>query len=132
MTINDLVTRALTLAGVYGQGRTPSAEHMRDGIATLNEMLEAWALDGMDMGLGTLVQTDDGMIDAAFVKGVRYNLAVELAGAHGIFNELPASVIAEAETQKELIRAALSDIDNMRCDTALLPQRQFYDWVNDH
>ena len=53
MTINDLVTRSLQLAGVVGMNRTPSAAEMIDGIATLNEMLEAWALDGMDMGLGT-------------------------------------------------------------------------------
>jgi hypothetical protein len=81
---------------------------MNDGIDTLNEMLAAWALDGMDLGLETLVQTDEDLIDAAFVKGIRYNLAVELAGSHGILNELPGSVVNEAETQKELIRAALA------------------------
>ncbi len=132
MTINDLVTRALTLAGVVGLNRTPSAAEMDDGIASLNEMLEAWALDGMDMGLGTLVQTDDNMIDAAFVKCIRYNLAVELAGSHGILNELPANISIEAETQKELLRAALSDIDNLRCDNALIGRQPFYDWINDN
>lgn len=123
MTIAELVTRALQLAGVVGMNRAPSAPEMNDGIATMNEMLAAWALDGMDMGLGTLVQTDENLIDDAFVKGIRYNLAVELAGSHGILSELPASVAVEAEAQKELIRAALSDIDNLRCDNALLPSR---------
>ena len=128
MTINDLVTRALQLAGVVGMNRAPSASEMIDGIDTLNEMLSAWALDGMDLGLGTLVQTDANMIDDAFVKGVRYNLSVELAGSHGILSELPANIIATAEEQKELIRAALSDIDNLRCDNALLDPRPWFNW----
>jgi hypothetical protein len=77
--------------------RAPSAAEMNDGVDSLNEMLQAWALDGMDLGLETLVQTDEDLLDAAFVKGIRYNLAVELAGSHGILNELPGSVVGEAE-----------------------------------
>lgn len=132
MTINDLVTRALQLAGIVGMGRAPSAAEMNDGISTLNEMLEAWALDGMALGLNTLVQTDEDMIDAAFVKGIRYSLAVELAGSHGILNELPANVIATADSEQELIRASLADIDNLRCDNALIGRKPFYDWINDN
>jgi hypothetical protein len=79
----------------------------------------------MDLGLETLVQTDEDLLDAAFVKGIRYNLAVELAGSHGILNELPGSVVGEAETQKELIRAALADVNNLRCDNALIGRKPF-------
>lgn len=126
MTVGDLVTRALQLAGIVGMNRAPSAAEMNDGIETLNEMLSAWAIDGMDMGLNTLSQTDADLLDAGFVKGIRYNLAVELAGAHGILNELPQSVIIEAETQKGLIRAALVDVDYSRIDRALLPRPRGY------
>lgn len=132
MTIGDLVTRALQLAGVVGMNRAPSAAEMNDGIATLNEMLEAWALDGMDTGLSGLRQTDADLIDAAYVKGIRYSLAVELAGAHGILSELPATVVQEADNQKALIRAALSDIDNLRCDNALIGRKPFYGGVYDN
>jgi hypothetical protein len=132
MTIGELVTRALQLAGVVGMNRAPSAAEMNDGIATLNEMLESWALDGMDLGLGTLAQTDEDLVDPAFVKGIRYSLAVELAGAHGILNELPATVIQSADDEQQKIRAALIDIDNLRCDNALLPRNPFYDWINDN
>jgi hypothetical protein len=132
MTIGELVTRALQLSGVIGMNRAPSAAEMNDGIDTLNEMLSAWALDGMDLGLGTLVQTDEDLIDTAYVKGIRYSLAVELAGAHGILNELPATVIATAGEQQDLIRSALSDINNMRCDNSLLGPRTSYDWINDN
>jgi hypothetical protein len=132
MTIGDLVTRALQLAGVVGMNRAPSAAEMNDGISTLNEMLSAWALDGMDLGLGALAQTDEDLIDPAYVRGIRYSLAVELAGAHGILNELPATVTQIAVSEQDNIRAALVDIDNMRCDNAVLPRKPFYDWINDN
>jgi hypothetical protein len=95
-------------------------------------MLSAWALDGMDLGLGTLAQTDEDLIDPAYVRGIRYSLAVELAGAHGILNELPATVTQIAFSEQDNIRAALVDIDNMRCDNAVLPRKPFYDWINDN
>jgi hypothetical protein len=129
MTIGDLVTRALQLAGVVGMNRAPSAAEMNDGIDTLNEMLSAWALDGMDLGLATLVQTDTDLFDPAYVKGVRYSLAVELAGAHGILNELPATVIQGASEQQDYIRAALADVDNLRADNALIGRRYGFDYT---
>jgi hypothetical protein len=52
------------------------------------------------------------------VKGIRYNLAVELAGAHGILNEL-AGERQRRPRAAGAIRAALIDIDNLRCDNAL-------------
>lgn len=120
MTVAELVTRALQLAGIVGMNRTPSAFEMNDGLATLNEMLESWALDGMDMGMGTLLVTDEDLWDASFVRGIRYSLAVELAAAHGLLNELPAHVPVTAESEQGKIRAALADIDYARCDKALL------------
>jgi hypothetical protein len=44
MTIAELVTRSLQLAGVVGMNRAPSAAEMNDGVDSLNEMLQAWAL----------------------------------------------------------------------------------------
>ena len=128
MTVAELITRALQLAGVVGMNRTPSAAEMTDGLDTLNEMLESWALDGMDMGMGTLLVTDEDLWDASFVRGIRYSLAVELAAAHGILNELPAHVPVTAEGEQGKIRAALADIDYARCDTALLWKRRGYDF----
>ena len=132
MTIGDLVTRALQLAGVVGMNRAPSAAEMNDGIDTLNEMLNAWALDGMDLRLGELFQGDSDLLDPAFVKGIRYSLAVELAGAHGILKELPKTIVAGAESEQDKIRAALADVNNMRCDNALIGRKPFYDWINDN
>jgi hypothetical protein len=123
MTIGELVTRALQLAGVVGMNRAPSASEMDDGIDTLNEMLFSWALDGMDLGWQTAVQTDNVLVDDAYIKGIRYGLAVELAGAHGILNELPRSVIETADNEQAKIRAALFEVDNLRADDGLLRRK---------
>jgi hypothetical protein len=129
MTVNDLVTRALQLAGVVGMTRAPSAAEMNDGIDTLNEMLASWAIDGMDLGLSTLIQTDDVLVDDSYMRGIRYSLAVELAGEHGLLSELPASVIATADTEMGKIRAALVDIDYLRADNSLLRLPKWFDYT---
>ena len=123
MTLADLVTRALRLAGVVGNNRAASSEEMNEGISTLNEMIASWALDGMDLGLAEMVLGEDVLVDDAYIKGLRYNLAVELANEHGIAAELPAYVVQSAEDQKDKIRAALIDVDNLRIDDALIGRR---------
>jgi hypothetical protein len=130
MTVGDLVTRALQLAGVVGMNRAPSAAEMNDGIDTLNEMLQSAAIGGMDLGLPTLVQSDTVNTDAAFIKGIRYNLAVELAGAHGILNELPPIVIQTAAAEQDKIREQLTTISDLRCDRSLLKRSTGYDFTD--
>lgn len=123
MSIAELITRALQLAGVVGMNRTPSADEMTDGLDTLNDMLQAWTLDGMDLGLSALETSDEDLLDPAYIRGIRYSLAVELASAHGILNELPDYVVGLADSEQDKIRAALADIDYARVDPALLNGR---------
>jgi hypothetical protein len=127
MTVAELVTRSLQLAGVVGMNRAPSAAEMTDGTDTLNEMVAAWAIDGMDLGVAAMIQGQDVLVDEAYMRGLRYNLAVELAGAYGILNELPKSVSDLADSEQGKIRAALCDIDNLRCDDALIGRRYGFD-----
>lgn len=42
MTAIDLITRALRLAGVYGQNEIVSAADLSDSFAVLNEMIDSW------------------------------------------------------------------------------------------
>jgi hypothetical protein len=42
-TANEIITDALVLAGVTGQGRTPSAADLALGLRFLNRMLDQWS-----------------------------------------------------------------------------------------
>jgi hypothetical protein len=117
-TVSEVVTRAARLAGVAGVGSALSAEDMDWGIDTLNDMLFAWALDGMDLGHSEVVSSDTLLVDDAYLRGIRYSLAVEMAAEKG--TEIAATVPVIAMDEQGKIRAALCDIDEMRVDSALL------------
>jgi hypothetical protein len=46
-TAQDYITRAMKLANILGEGQTPSSEQASGALDTLNEMLQAWNLDGL-------------------------------------------------------------------------------------
>lgn len=48
-TALDLITRAMKLAKVIGQGETPTAEEANDALATLNDILENWDTEPMSL-----------------------------------------------------------------------------------
>ena len=47
LTANRLIQRALHLIGAFGEGQTPTADAMNDGLDTLNDMVDGWAIDGL-------------------------------------------------------------------------------------
>ncbi len=118
MTAAELVTRALKLAGILGTAAAPTASVMSDGIATLNEMLFSWATNGMDIGHQTVERESPMLVDDAFLKGIRYCLAVELTNEYGMPAD-PVTVQIALDEQAN-IRAALIDIDTLQCDDALV------------
>ena len=46
----DLITSALSLIGVVVETESPSAEQAALGLATLNDLLEDWAAQGIEIG----------------------------------------------------------------------------------
>lgn len=44
-TGQNLVTRAMRLAGVIGKGETPDADESTDGLTALNAMLDSWSIE---------------------------------------------------------------------------------------
>ncbi len=118
MIVGELITRALRRAALPGI-ETPSAPDMRDGIDRLNEMLAAWALEGIDLRQPVLAQADTLYIDHAHVKTVVDCLAVELAVDHGMSDAIPVTVQLGAEQGKDTLRSALFEMDDLTVDNAL-------------
>lgn len=46
-TAQTLITNAIQTLGVLGDGDTPTAGELADGLGYLNEMLESWSIDSM-------------------------------------------------------------------------------------
>jgi hypothetical protein len=127
MIVGELVTRALRRAALPGI-EAPSAEDMRDGIDRLNEMLAAWALEGIDLKQPTLAQADEFYVDPAHVKAIVDCLAVELAVDHGVSDTIPVPVQMGAASGKDHLRAALFEMDDLTADSARLPRGHWFDF----
>lgn len=130
MLVSQLVTRSLRLAGVTPHNRAPSAAEMNDGVSLLNEMLNSWAIDGLDLGWVDVEQTDIVRVDDAYLKGIKYCLAVDIAGEHGLEDILSAITIQVALSEKENIRSSLFEVDNLRIDNALLHGNTGFSFTN--
>lgn len=120
-TAGDTVTRALRLIQVGASGETPSAEEMADGLAALNDMLHGWAKDGVDLGHITLGLADAHKTHDSWLEGIRYNLAVRLAGEYGM--PVPPYVAQQAARAFSAFQAhTLEFSDDLRVDRALDPR----------
>lgn len=82
-TASDIVTRALRSLRVISSGETPTADESADGLTALNDMLAAWALDGIDLGHITLVAADELDVPDMHLQTIRLALAERLAGEYG-------------------------------------------------
>lgn len=113
---SQLITDALRLINVLMETETASAEQQAQGIRALNEMLAQWQAEGLNLNyipVGTVTNTltvPDGA-----VKGIKYNLAVDLAGYYGA--TIPAEVAKGATDGKATIEKICARTPNFQMDT---------------
>ncbi|NBR25539.1 MAG: hypothetical protein EBU08_17530, partial [Micrococcales bacterium] len=46
-TVQELIDGAMRLAGVVADGETITAKEAQDALSAMNQMIEAWALEGI-------------------------------------------------------------------------------------
>lgn len=124
MLVNEICARALHLAGTLGVGEEASSEDMNAAVDTLNDMLFAWALDGLDLGHSEVTAADTLYVDSAYIRAIRYSLAIELSIEHG--TQLMPGVSQGAEMERDRVRTALSDINVLACDNAVIGSRAVF------
>lgn len=49
MTVNELIRKSMLLIGAISTGETPSADESADGLSSLNEILETWSTEGLQI-----------------------------------------------------------------------------------
>jgi hypothetical protein len=123
MTGLDFVRRAMRSIGVLQQGEVPSAQEASDALGTLNDMLQAWRLDGIDLEFEDLTLTSFVPLAREDTRAIRYCLALELAGEFGM---TPGQgVLKYAAEGLQQMRAKYSKIRSLSVDDGLLENRRF-------
>lgn len=83
-TMSDIVTAALKRIFVIGPDQDPTADESADGLAALNDMMHAWAVEGCDIHHTTLDLNDTFPLEDHHVQGVKAMLALRLSGDYTV------------------------------------------------
>lgn len=120
MTNLQLISDALRLINVISEIDTPSAEQGSHGLRRLNQMLEAWTED--DVQLGYFAQTSTGdpcPIPAWAERAVTSMLAIDLAPTYGATISAELGAIA-GDAYGSLVRKCISE-KNHQADMDHMP-----------
>ena len=100
--------------GVLHHNESPTADEAADALATLNDMLNSWRLEGMDLEHIEGVLTDTVPYANEIIPAIRYNLAMELSTEFGVEPSMP--LIQRAASTYRALQAEYSDPDELRAD----------------
>lgn len=118
ITALEMIEGASKLAGVLATGQKLKAEMAKDGLEALNQLLHSWELEGLLNGHSTLKLTDTVYIPEPYERGVKFNLAMDIAA------DIPLTpsqyVIQTALDQKTIIGNYDSKPRLVSVDSALL------------
>lgn len=78
-TVSDIVTRALRKIGVVARDESATADDMAEGVATLNAMIHAWSLKGVDLAHTDYTSADTFDLGDEYIEGTIYLLAARLS-----------------------------------------------------
>lgn len=118
MIASEAVRRAMKLIGVLAAEETPSAAEVDDGVDSLNQMLHAWSLSGVDLSWSDVVSTDDLNVPDQYLEGVVYSLAVRLADQY--VRQVPQVVLMIATNRMDRMIADNHEIPTVTHDQTML------------
>ena len=78
-TAADIVERAFRKIGIKAEDEALTADQMTHGLETLNSMIAAWRLEGVDTSLPEMNASDDFQLGREFHEGCIYMLAARLS-----------------------------------------------------
>lgn len=112
VTNSDVIRDSLGLIGVLNEIQDPSAEQGAHGLRVLNDMIQDWEANGIN--LQWFDQTDTTAacpLPASVLGAVKRNLALELAPYYGRKVDAAAFQIASSMKSNVLLQSV---IDSMR------------------
>lgn len=113
MTTNlDIITTAFRITNIINENEAPSSELAAEGLEAMNDLLDDWEADGIE--LGYFPQTNlAGLtpLENKDLRGVKYNLAVELAGRKSVPMIQETKDIAR-DGKRRLSKGAIEVVEN--------------------
>lgn len=128
-TASSVVTTALRKAMILPAEQTPSSGELSDGLETLNDMMHAWSLDGIDIGWTDVTLTDELPVPSEYLRGIKDGLAVELCPEYGKQPDQQLSAIAAKS--KSDIRKSLFTLPDVEHDPTLTTHGIGYNVITD-
>jgi len=105
-TVTDIVTGALQLLEVNVAESAIEAPEAEDGLTALNDMMNEWNVDGIDVGYEALDSVEDELfVKLGSIGAIKANLAVYIAPEYG--RTVSTSLEARAKRSKRSLRASI-------------------------
>lgn len=83
-TVLEVVTGALKLLEVRPAESPVTSAEAEDGLIALNDMMNEWNIDGINIGYETLDAIDDDLfVDLGAIGAIKANLAIYIAPEYG-------------------------------------------------
>lgn len=121
-TARDIITRSLRELGIVDAIETPSAEDADAALDVFNDMVAAWELDAIPLGLETLTLNSDLALPASHMEALRANLTARLAALFGV--PAPALVVEQASRGYRNLQAAYARRRLLAADPGLRWRRE--------
>jgi len=105
----EVISDALRLINVISEIDSPSAEQGTHGLRVLNDLMESWTVDGVELGWFTQTEaTDDCPVTDGALLAVKTSLATTLATTYGATITAELGVMA-SNAYKTLVRNTVRD-----------------------
>ncbi len=106
-TVTEVVTGALQLLEVQPAESAITAAEAEDGLVSLNDMMNEWNVDGINVGYETLDSIDAELhVDLGSIGAIKANLAVYVAPEYG--RAVSNALQKRADRSKRSLRASIN------------------------
>ncbi len=106
-TALDVITKAHVLLGIRAAESPLEPNEAEDGLESLNDMLNEWNIENIDIGFETVDDLQDELfVDTGTEGAIKSNLAVYIAPEYGRI--VSDALARRASTSKKAVRGSLS------------------------
>lgn len=105
-TVTEVITGALQLLEIKVSESAIEAPEAEDGLVALNDMMNEWNVDGINVGYETLDNIDDQLhVSLGSIGAIKANLAVYIAAEYG--RTVSTTLDKRANRSKKSLRATI-------------------------